>query len=126
MLIELYANCMSLNPEHVTTRDSWLARRDARWRLVAFVLAIVGVALLRQPGPAAVALGFAMLLAIVGRVPGAWLRTRLGLLLLALIPFLVLLPFSVDRGERLWEWRSIAITDAGLTVAGTLAVKTVA
>lgn len=126
LLIELYANCMSLNPEHVTTRDSCFARRDARWRLAAFVLAIVGVALLRQIGPASVALGFALLLAITGRVPGNWLRARLGLLLLALIPFLVLLPFTVERGEPLWEWRSIAITDAGLIVAGTLAMKTVA
>jgi len=126
MLIELYANCMSLNPEHVTTRDSWLALRDARWRLAAFVIAIVGVALLRQPGPASVALGLAIVLAIVGRVPGAWLRTRLGLLLFALIPFLILLPFTVNRGERLWEWQGLAITDAGLIVAATLALKTVA
>jgi cobalt/nickel transport system permease protein len=32
----------------------------------------------------------------------------------------------VDRGERFWEWRFLHPTDAGLVVAATLAMKTVA
>jgi cobalt/nickel transport system permease protein len=50
----------------------------------------------------------------------------MGLLVLALIPFLAVVPFTVDRGVRIWEWRSFAITDAGLLVAATLAMKTIA
>jgi cobalt/nickel transport system permease protein len=117
---------MSLNPEHLAPADSPLARRDARWRLAAFGLAIIGVALLRRPGPSAVALGFALLLAGIGRVPGPWYRARVAMLLLMLLPFLVVVPFVVDRGERLWEWQFLSVTDAGLMVAATLAMKTVA
>ena len=96
---------MSLNPEHLAPRDSLLARRDGRWRLAAFALAIVGVAVLRQPGPVAAALVFSLTLALMSRVPGKWYRARIAVLLLALIPFLIVIPFTVDRGERLWEWR---------------------
>lgn len=116
---------MSLNPEHLAPRDSPLARRDTRWRLAAFGLAVIAVALLRQPGPAAVALGLALCLAWLGRVPGHWYRARIGIMLLALVPFLVVVPFTVDRGVRLWEWQFLHVTDAGLLVAAVLAMKTV-
>jgi cobalt/nickel transport system permease protein len=117
---------MSLNPEHLVPRDSWLARRDGRWRLATFGLAIIAVAILRAPAPVALALALAVVLAALGRVPGAWYRARIGLLLVALVPFLVVIPFTVDRGERLWEWRGFALTDAGLVAAATLAMKTIA
>jgi cobalt/nickel transport system permease protein len=117
---------MSLPVEHLAPRDSALARRDPRWRLAAIGLAIVGTAALRQPGPSAVALGFTLLLALIGRVPWRWYRARVGVLLVALLPFLVVVPFTVDRGERLWEWRFLHVTDAGLLVAAALAMKTLA
>lgn len=117
---------MSLAVEHLAPRDSMLARRDPRWRLAALGLAILGIAFLRQPGPLAVALGCALLLAVAGRVPGRWYRAQVGLLLAALVPFLVVVPFTVDRGDRLWEWHFVHVTDAGLVAAGTLAMKTVA
>ena len=90
------------------------------------MLTIIGVALLRTPGPAAAALTFALLLALIGQIPGRWYRLRIEMLLLVLLPFLILMPFTVDRGERLWEWRFLSVTDEGLTVAAVLAVKTVA
>jgi cobalt/nickel transport system permease protein len=117
---------MTLNPEHLAPRDSALARRDARWLLAGFVLAIFGVALLRSFWPALAGCGFALALAIIGRVSARWYRARIGLLLLALLPFLIVVPFTVDRGERLCEWWRLSITDAGLVVAATLALKTVA
>lgn len=117
---------MSLPAEHLAPRDSPLARRDPRWRLAAFALAILGVAALRQPVPSAAALGFALLLAAIARVPGQWYRARVGMVLIALVPFLVVVPFTVDRGERLGEWRFLHVTDAGLEVAAALAMKTIA
>lgn len=117
---------MSLTAEHLAPRDSVLSRRDPRWRLAAFGVAIVTTAALRQPGPSAGALAVALLLALVGRVPGRWYRARAGVLLVALVPFLIVVPFTVDRGERLWEWRFLHVTDAGLAVAAALAMKTVA
>ncbi|HEX3152669.1 MAG TPA: cobalt ECF transporter T component CbiQ [Gemmataceae bacterium] len=117
---------MSLNPQHLAPRDSLLARRDPRWRLIAFTIAIVGVALLRDIWPVAIALAIALLLAFIGRVSGRWYRARIGFLLFALVPFLIVVPFVIDRGERLWEWRSLHVTDSGLLLAATLAMKTIA
>jgi cobalt/nickel transport system permease protein len=116
---------MSLTPEHVAPRDTSLARRDGRWRLAAFGLAIVGVAVLREPGPAAVALAFALFTAGFAAVPGRWYHSRIALLLLTLIPFLIVVPFVVDSGNRLWEWRFLAVTDAGLWLAVTLTMKAI-
>src|SRR4051794_37086846 len=117
---------MSLPVEHLAPCDSPLARRDPRWRLAALGLAVVAAALLRQPGPAAIALALALGLAVVGGVPGRWYRARIGLLLAALVPFLAVVPFTVDRGDRLWEWHFLHVTDAGLVVAATLAMKMLA
>src|SRR5262245_9601919 len=117
---------MSLAVEHLAPRDSMLARRDPRWRLAAIGLAILGVAFLRHAGPVAVALAFALVLAVLGQIPGRWYRVRAGLLLVALVPFLIVVPFTVDRGDRLWEWRFLHVTDAGLVAAGVLAMKIVA
>jgi cobalt/nickel transport system permease protein len=117
---------VSVNPEYMPPGDSWLARRDPRWRLAALVLAILGVAILRQPGPAAAALAFALVLTVVGRIPGRWYRARIGVLLIALLPFLIVVPFTVDSGNRLWEWRFLQITDAGLWTGAALALKTIA
>ena len=117
---------MSLTPEHLAPRDSLLARRDARWRVAAFGLAVVGVAVLQGVWAALAAFLFALVVAYLGRVPGRWYRARIGVLLVTLSPFLVCVPFTVDRGDRLWEWGVLHVTDTGLIVAMTLAMKTVA
>jgi cobalt/nickel transport system permease protein len=117
---------MSLNPEHLAARGSILARRDGRWRLAAFCIAIAGTASLRGLAPTSATLAFAFCLACIARVPWRWFRSRIGLVFLGTVPFLLVVPFTVDRGERLWEWRWLSVTDVGLKVAAALAMKTIA
>jgi cobalt/nickel transport system permease protein len=78
--------------------DSPLARWDARWKLAAVLLAGIAVATLRSPYPAAGAAGLAVGLATVGRVPVPVLLGRLGVLLVAVLPVLVILPFTAANG----------------------------
>jgi cobalt/nickel transport system permease protein len=59
-------------------------------------------------------------------VPGPWYRARIGLLLLSLVPFVIVVPFVAGGGTVWWEWRFLALTDAGLRLAATLAMKAVA
>ena len=70
---------MSLNPEYLAPARLPLARRDPRWRLAAFVLAVVGVAR-SASWPSLAALGLALLLAVFGRVPARRYRARIGVL----------------------------------------------
>lgn len=69
--------------------QSWLARRDAAWRLAAFVVCAAGVASLRGWPASAGALLFAATVALSARVPLSAIAARMGLMLLPLIPFAV-------------------------------------
>jgi len=80
--------------EHLPSTASVVGRFDPRWRLAALVLAGVGVLMLRALPAAALALLLAALLALLARLPRRWSGQRLGLLLLALTPFLALLAWS--------------------------------
>lgn len=115
---------MSLNPEHWRGRASVLARRDPRWRLAAFVGAVLLIAFLRDIGPSLAALGIALGSMLLGRVPWAYLKPRLLLLAVALLPFALVVPFTVPRGDVLWSWQRVQLTDVGLLVTGVLLLKT--
>jgi cobalt/nickel transport system permease protein len=117
---------MSLTPSHIAPLDSPLARFDPRWKLAAFGFAILAIAFVRSLPVAATAFAGALLLAIIARLPGRWFSVRLGIAALALVPFLVVLPFTVDRGGPAWEWGWLHISLAGLLAAITLALKTLA
>jgi cobalt/nickel transport system permease protein len=69
------------------TVDSPLARLDARWRLAALLLAMLGAALLRTLAAATVGLMGAVLLALVARLPWRWFGRRL---LFVVVPLAVL------------------------------------
>jgi cobalt/nickel transport system permease protein len=117
---------MSLTPSHIALLDSPLARFDPRWKLAAFGFAIVAVAFVRSLPAAATAFAGALLLAIIARLPWKWFGVRLGVAALALLPFLIVLPFTVDRGGPAWEWGWLHISLAGLLAAVTLGLKTLA
>ncbi len=78
---------MTLADPTPRTCESWLARRDAAWRLAAFLILATGVATLRSWPAGAGALGFAVVVAISARVPLSAIAARLALMLLPLIPF---------------------------------------
>jgi cobalt/nickel transport system permease protein len=117
---------MSLNPQHVTSNNSLLARRDARWRIAAVFVACAAVAALKSVEATAASLVLALILAGLSGTLTPWHRVRLGLLVLGVVPFVVVVPFVADRGERIWEWHFLAVTDEGIQSAVALALRTVA
>jgi cobalt/nickel transport system permease protein len=109
---------MTLAFRHHVVPDSPLARWDARWKLAAVLIAVCGIASLNQLAPAAAALGLGLLLVAVGRLPFSWVRGRLLLFALAALPFLLVLPFTLD-GPGL-EFGPVSVSERG--VAAGLAV----
>lgn len=79
--------------------DSPLARWDARWKLAALLLAVVAVVALQQVGAAAGAFAVALGLAGLGRLPVGVILGRVGLLLLAVAPLLIFVPFTAGVVE---------------------------
>ena len=115
-------------------RDSMLARWHPSCRLAAIASAIFFVACTLSPQANALQLLLAIIIACWARLPLRFALSRLFLLILALLPFLVIVPFLLDRegpgieilGLRASEtgirstlallFRSITITLLGLTI----------
>jgi cobalt/nickel transport system permease protein len=89
---------MSLPARDTATPDSPVGRWDARWKLAAVGLAVVAVAALRTPWPAAVAVLLAVAFVMLGRVAVRTLLSRASVVLLAVAPVLVVLPFTTEHG----------------------------
>lgn len=79
--------------------DSPLARWDARWKLAALLLALFAAVSLQQIGVAAGAFAIALGLAVLGRVPVGVILGRVGLLVLAVAPLLIFVPFTAGIVE---------------------------
>lgn len=92
-----------------------LARWDARWKLAAVLLAAGGTAALDRLAPAAAALALGLSLLLLARLPFAWVRSRLVLFALAALPFLLVLPFTLD-GDG-WTVGPVSVSERGL-IAG--------
>ncbi len=108
---------MSLTLRDSSIPDSPVGRWDARWKLAAVVLAVVGVVLLRHPWPAGVALGVSLVLAVVGRVRWRILCSRWLVLAVGVAPVLVVLPFTTEGG-----WLTAVAVGCRAFAVGTLAV----
>jgi cobalt/nickel transport system permease protein len=106
---------MSLAFRHRPVPDSPLARWDARWKLAAVLAAVCGVAALDTLAPAAVALALGLFLLALARLPGAWVRGRLALFAFSALPFLLVLPFTLDGPGR--DFGPLHVSGRGL-VAG--------
>jgi cobalt/nickel transport system permease protein len=106
---------MTLAFRHRPVPPSPLARWDARWKLAAVIFAVCGTAALDHLAPATVALAIGLLLLAVARLPGSWVRGRLLLFAFAALPFLLVLPFTLN-GDG-WTVGPVRVSERGI-VAG--------
>ena len=135
-----HSNLVSIPRSHKTIRmtlafhlpgslDSWLRRRDARWKLATFVPACVLIGFLQSPTTAALGFAATLVFALLAKDRLRRLtRTLLPVSLYFLVFFAATL-FFVDPGETPWTWSVFrlspkAIAWCGLVFARTLAIAT--
>ena len=106
---------MTIAFRHRPIPDSPLARWDARWKLAGSLVAVGGVASLNHFAPAAAALGLGLLLLALSRLSWAWASARLAFFSFAALPFLLVLPFTLE-GDG-WDLGFVHVSERGI-VAG--------
>lgn len=117
---------MTLAFSHRDVPDSPLARWDARWKLAALVLVAFGVAALDHLVPSLVALAIGLLLIALARLPRRWTYGRLGLFAFTALPFLLVLPFTLDLDGPGWNVGPVRISERGLVVGCAVFARCVA
>jgi len=105
---------MAFGFRHRPVPPSPLAHWDARWKLAAVLVAATAVAALRQPLPSAAALLLGLALLRLGNLRGAWVRVRLAAFALAALPFLLVLPFTLDGPT--WDLGPLQLSERGIAV----------
>lgn len=108
---------MNLPLRYRPVPDSPPARWDARWKLAAVLAAAFGIAALNHLAPAAVAFAAGLVLLAAARLPARWVQARLAVFALAALPFLVVLPFTLDTAGPGWNLGPVRVSERGL-VAG--------
>ena len=114
---------MAGNIDLLPETDSPLRRLDPRWKLAGLLLAVVATTFLRQLPTAALGLADAVALVLLGRLPPRWCLTRLGTMLLMVLPFMLLLPLLPDDGPA-WHVGAIRVSRHGVDSALVLGAKT--
>ncbi len=117
---------MTLAFRDPTVPDSPLARWDPRWKLAATLLMAVAAVTLRHPGPAAVAATAGLALALLGRIPPGVIAGRVGLLALAVLPFLILMPLTQGRESAGWDVGPVRVSEPGSVAAAVVALRVLA
>jgi cobalt/nickel transport system permease protein len=117
---------MSSNVQHLAPSDSPFARFDPRWKLLAIVASAGMIVAMRSAPVLGAALAVTLILAVITRVPGRWFRSRIAISAVALSPFLVILPLTVDRGGPSFEIAGVRLSVEGFIAAGALIAKTAA
>jgi cobalt/nickel transport system permease protein len=103
----------AFNPSDVPL--SPLARWDARWKLAALLIAAFGIATLDHLAPSAAALGGGLILLLLARLPLRWIYGRLGLFCIAALPFVLVLPFTLDLNGPGWDLGPVRISERGIS-----------
>ena len=104
---------MNLALRHQPIPDSPLAQWDCRWKLAALFFAVGGTASLDHLAPAVAALALGLLLLTLSKLSAKWVRARLAVFALAALPFVIILPFTLEGPG--WELFSFPISERGLT-----------
>jgi cobalt/nickel transport system permease protein len=113
--------------ESIPAPESALSRRDPRWKLAAFIVAVLVAGCLQTVPAATAAWVGALLLAVIGRVPVRWYLAWLANLLPFFAIFVVLTPFLVrDSAEPLAALGPLAVSPRGLYLAALIGVKSLA
>ena len=115
---------MTLAFDQIPAPESPLSRRDPRWKLAAFAIAVAATAALATVPTAVASFAVALACVAIGRVPGAWYLRRLGALLPFFVLFGLLMPLVVRGGEplatpaahHLRAWVTAAITLKGVAI----------
>ncbi len=105
---------MSFFP-HDKIPNSPLARWDARWKLAALLIAAFGIATLDHLAPSAAALCGGLILLLLARLPLRWIYGRLGLFCIAALPFVLVLPFTLDLNGPGWDLGPVHISEQGIS-----------
>lgn len=105
---------MTLAYRDPTIPDSPPARWDPRWKLAAMLVFALGAAILRTPVPLIVALLVSFALLVLARLSMRRIAERIGLLLLAVLPFAVVLPIFVEHGWLLATTIALRCVTIGL------------
>ena len=93
---------------------SFVQRVDPRWKLAGVLIASLGLAFLRAPGPAWAALVGALVLVALGRLPLGWYLRRLGTAMAMFALFLVWLPFIVKTNHEKLDLGWVTLSWTGL------------
>lgn len=97
---------------------------DARWKLVAVLIALFIVPWLNSLPIALLAFLLSLLLLANAKIPFTWWRDRLLAVGLFLMLFVVVLPFTV--GQTTWTVAGIGISERGLSLALIILFKSLA
>ncbi len=109
----------------VSSDPTFIHKLDPRWKLAAFLLAILAAALLRNLPPAVAGLLASVVLASVSRLQLRPFLTRLGMLILFLAFFAVPLPFLTHDDGPAWMVGSVRVSQHGVWMALLLVCKAV-
>jgi len=112
--------------KHADVPDSPLARWDARWKLAALALAAFGVAALNSLAASAVALALGLVLLAAANLPRRWVRDRLALFAFGALPFLLVLPFTLDTAGAGWDAGPVRVSERGLVVGSAVFARCLA
>jgi cobalt/nickel transport system permease protein len=105
---------MILPFHHSNVPDSPLSRWDSRWKIAALLPAAFGIAAVDHLAPSLTALVLALFALALARLPWHWVRGRLALFGFAALPFVVVLPFTLDSPGSGWDLGPVRFSERGL------------